>query len=120
MDGDKILIVDDADNNLLLLHDLMSELNYEVHVANNHNEAIRIINLHKPKLILLDIMMPEVDGFELFEKIKRITPATKVIFITAKSSNEDKKRAFEMGASDYIVKPVNIMNVIESVKNVLS
>jgi CheY-like chemotaxis protein len=120
MKQEKILIVDDADNNLLLLHDLLSELNYEVHVANNHNEALRIIDLHKPDLVLLDIMMPEVDGFDLFERIKKINPALKAIFITAKSSEEDRKKAFDMGALDFLVKPVNIMNVIESVKKALN
>jgi putative two-component system response regulator len=120
MNRDKILIVDDADNNLLLLHDLLNELDYEVHVANNHHEAIRIFKLHTPSLILLDIMMPEMDGFELFEKLKAEKPDIKVIFITAKSSDEDKERAFKMGALDYLTKPVNILNIIESVKKALA
>ncbi|PLX19506.1 MAG: response regulator [Salinivirgaceae bacterium] len=120
MNREKILIVDDADNNLLLLHDLLSELNYDVHIANNHNEALKIIDEQKPDLALLDIMMPEVDGFDLFERIKKINPDIKAIFITAKSSEEDRKRAFSMGALDFIVKPVNIMNVIDSVEKALN
>ena len=119
MNRERILIVDDADNNLLLLQDLLSELNYEVHVANNHREAIRINETNKPSLILLDIMMPEMDGFELYEKLKKQTPDIKVIFISAKSSEEDRKKAFEMGALDYLVKPVSILNVIDSVKKAL-
>lgn len=120
MNRDKILIVDDADNNLLLLQDLLSELNYEVHAANNHHEAIRICKQYKPTLVLLDIMMPEMDGFELYDELIKDTPDIKVIFITAKSSEEDRERAYEKGALDYLIKPVNILNVIDSVKKALA
>ncbi|HKK59017.1 MAG TPA: response regulator [Salinivirga sp.] len=116
MQSKDILIVDDAENNLILLSDLLSEFEYNIRVAHNGSEALDLVREKAPDLILLDIMMPEMDGFELLEKIKPQIPSVKTIFITAKSNEEDRKRAFELGAADFITKPVNIMQVMDIVK----
>ena len=119
MQSKDILIVDDAENNLILLSDLLSEFEYNIRVAHNGSEALDLIKDKAPDLILLDIMMPEMDGFELLEKIKHQIPSAKTIFITAKSNDDDRARAFEMGAVDFITKPVNIMQVMDIVKRSL-
>lgn len=114
-----ILIVDDAENNLILLSDLLSEFAYHIRVANNGFEALELISEKKPDLLLLDIMMPEMDGFELFEKAKEQNPDIKTIFITAKTDTRDREKALQLGAVDFLVKPVNIMEVMEKVRNIL-
>ncbi len=119
MQNKEILIVDDAENNLMLLSDLLSEYDYNIRVAHNGTEALDLVYDKMPDLILLDIMMPEMDGFELLEKIKQNPPAIKTIIITARSNEEDRKKAFDMGAVDFITKPVNIIQTMEIVKRAL-
>jgi CheY-like chemotaxis protein len=115
----KILIVDDAENNVMLLNDVLSELDYDIHVAKNGRDALNIVRNNTPRLVLLDIMMPDMDGFELFEQLKRQYPETHVIFITAKSADNDRELAMAMGAADYITKPVNIIDVLQKVQKIM-
>lgn len=114
-----ILIVDDAENNLILLSDLLSELEFNINIARNAGEALQIVETKKPDLILLDIMMPGMDGFELLSTLKKQHKGIKVIFITAKSSTSDKQKAFDLGAIDFITKPVNIMDVLKKVQEIM-
>lgn len=104
-----ILIVDDVRENITVLNEILKS-DYIVLVALNGKKALEIIfSENKPDLILLDIMMPEMNGYEVCEEIKK-EPATKdipVIFITAKSEIEDETKGFELGAVDYITKPVS-------------
>ena len=115
----KILIVDDSFNNLILLEDLLSEMSYEVTVAHDGLEAMEKIKQVIPDLILLDIMMPKMGGFELMEQINHEQLDIPVIFITAKNSEEERKKASELGAADFIVKPVIISDVLEKVEKVI-
>ena len=104
-----ILVVDDTPENILLLSELL-KADYKIKAANSGNKALMIANkLPHPDLILLDIVMPEMDGYDVCRQLKE-NPATSkipVIFITAKNQNEDEKKGLELGAVDYIVKPVN-------------
>jgi len=104
----KILLVDDVQSNIKLMETALAKNNYTLVFANNGPAAIKLAQQVLPDLILLDIMMPEMDGFKVCEKLKTI-PETKnipIIFVTAKITEEDEMRGFELGAIDYITKPI--------------
>jgi len=104
-----ILVVDDTPDNLALMSGLLKDL-YRVKLANNGEKALLIAATDPaPDLILLDIMMPGIDGYEVCAKLKSDpwTQHIPVIFLTAKSEIEDEKKGLELGAVDYITKPVS-------------
>lgn len=103
-----ILIVDDTPANLTLLMGLLKD-NYKVKVANNGTKAIELANTFIPDLILLDIMMPDIDGYEVCKRLKSIeaTQHIPIIFLTAKTTVEDEKQGFSVGAVDFIHKPIS-------------
>ncbi|MBF0129730.1 MAG: two-component system response regulator [Alphaproteobacteria bacterium] len=104
-----ILVVDDTPDNLKLMSGLLKDL-YRVKIANGGAKALSIAASETPPdLILLDIMMPEMDGYEVCERLKR-DPATRdipVIFLTAKAETQDEEKGLKMGAVDYITKPIS-------------
>ncbi len=104
-----ILVVDDTPDNLTLMAELLQD-RYAIKVANNGERALRVAaGTPPPDLILLDIMMPDMDGLEVARRL-RADPATRYIpfiFITARSQIEDERQGFELGAVDYITKPVS-------------
>ncbi len=116
-----ILVVDDLPNNLSLLSGLLSIENYQVSVANNGRRALKIVETLSPDLILLDINMPEMDGYELCTLLKASpkSSAIPVIFISALDEVLDKVKAFEVGGVDYITKPFQTKEVIARVENQL-
>lgn len=104
----RILIVDDTPENLDVLRGILQE-DYTVNAAISAKQALKILSKIKPDIILLDVMMPEMDGYELCEVLKRdpLTRAIPVIFVTAKDQISDETKGFELGAVDYITKPVS-------------
>jgi DNA-binding response OmpR family regulator len=117
----KVLIVDDEPNILLSLDFLMRKEGYEVFVARNGTEALESVQNHLPDVVLLDIMMPDVDGYEICKFIKNNeeTKHCKVIFISAKSKESDIQKGYEMGADFYITKPFTNKQIVSKVKEVL-
>ncbi|NTS77480.1 two-component system response regulator [Catenovulum sp. SM1970] len=120
MQGNKktILTVDDTPANIDVVKGILSN-DYIVQAAINGPMAIKIIEKRKPDLILLDVMMPEMDGYEVCEIVKS-NPETKdipVIFVTAKIQEEDETRGLSLGAVDYITKPISAAILKERVKN---
>ena len=117
-----VLVVDDSPDNLSLMAGLLED-HYNVKIANNGEKALKIAAADSaPDLILLDIMMPEMDGYEVCRRLKR-NPGTMdipVIFLTAKAEVEDEKQGLELGAVDYITKPVSPPIVMARVKTQLS
>ena len=117
-----ILVVDDTPDNLTLMTGLLKD-NYKVKVANGGEAALKIVaSGPPPDLILLDIMMPGMDGYEVCRRLKR-DPGTMnipVIFLTAKADVEDEKKGLELGAIDYITKPISPPIVMARVKNHLA
>jgi len=109
MDKPTILVVDDTPDNLSLMTGLLKDL-YKVKIANNGERALKVaMTGTPPDIILLDIMMPVMDGYETCRHLKE-TQATKdipVIFLTAKAEIEDEMKGFELGAVDYITKPIS-------------
>lgn len=106
----KILIVDDQPINIKIVQRKIEKAGMEVLVASNGHECLRMVDLNKPDIILLDIMMPEMDGIETCSKLKA-NPETSdipIIFITAKSAKEDVLQGLDTGAVDYITKPLEL------------
>ena len=117
-----ILIVDDVETNLQLLGNILQEQNYDVSFASNGHDALSILETELPDLILLDVMMPEMDGFEVCERVKN-NPRTKdtpVIFLTAKAETEEILKGFELGAVDYVTKPFNSAELLARVQTHLT
>ena len=114
----KILIVDDEPNILMSLDFLMRKEGYTVFVARDGAEAIKIIDEDNPQIVVLDIMMPNVDGYEVCQYIKNdeSRKATKVIFLSAKSKKEDIDKGYEMGADLYLTKPFSTRELVKEVK----
>ncbi|MDJ0594465.1 MAG: diguanylate cyclase, partial [Pleurocapsa sp. MO_226.B13] len=116
-----ILIVDDTPDNLRLLSKTLMKEGYKVRCAVNGSMALLTINAKLPDLILLDINMPDMDGFEVCRQLKSsyITKDIPIIFVSALDAIFDKVRAFEAGAVDYISKPFQIPEVLSRVSNQL-
>lgn len=119
MDRQTILIVDDEPTNIKLLSRILQRL-YKIRVAKNGYEALeRVMIEPKPSLILLDVMMPGMDGYTLCRKLKskKETSSIPVIFITSKSDVKDEAKGFDSGAVDYINKPISSPLVLARVKS---
>jgi two-component system, sensor histidine kinase and response regulator len=117
-----ILIVDDVPKNIQLLGSILKEENYELEFATSGKEALEWLDTKPFDLVLLDIMMPEMDGYEVCKRIKE-NPATKevsVIFLTAKADFQSIIQGFEIGAVDYITKPYNRKELLMRVKTHLT
>ncbi len=113
-----VLIVDDIAENIQVLGNILDEHDIEFSYASGGKEALEAIDFNKPDLLLLDINMPEMNGFEVCEKLKK-DPATKnipVIFLTAKTDREDIVKGLTIGAVDYVTKPFNPQELISRVK----
>ncbi len=102
-----VLIVDDNNENIKLLGSLLSSEGYRIGVANDGVKAIEFVKNMKPNLILLDVMMPNLDGYETCEKIKSdpSSQSIPIIFLTAKTDTADIVKGFKVGAVDYVAKP---------------
>lgn len=114
----RILLVDDTKTNIdILIQSLRDE--YKLAVALTGQKAIEYAARNQPDLILLDVMMPEMDGFTLGEKIKETQPDMPLLFLTAKSLKEDIVRGLKIGADDYITKPFDPEVLILKINNIL-
>lgn len=116
-----ILIVDDVPDNLRLLSEMLRQQNFQVRKATNGTMAIDTINELQPDLILLDIQMPGIDGYEVCRRLKSddTTKSIPIIFLSALNEPVDKVKAFALGAVDYIAKPFDLQEVVARVNNQL-
>lgn len=120
-DNKLVLVVDDSTTNNLLLQHLLQDEGYKVLLSGNGYNAIDIAKSKYPDLILLDIMMPGFDGFEILEELKK-TETTKgipVIMVTAKRDVWSMKKSMDLGAVDYVIKPIEIDNFLNKISNIL-
>ena len=115
-----ILIVDDTEENIDILLETLGEL-YDICVATDGESALEIVAEDHPDLILLDILMPKIDGYEVCKRLKasKRTQNIPIIFLTALSETRDEKKGLDLGAVDYITKPINPALVRARVKNQL-
>ena len=116
---DVVLIVDDVPENLSILHDALDEAGYMVLVATNGESAIQRARQSVPNVILLDAMMPEMDGFEVCRKLKAeyATQHIPVIFMTGLTDSESVVAAFEAGGTDYVTKPLKPLEVLARISS---
>ncbi|MBI5886445.1 MAG: response regulator [Deltaproteobacteria bacterium] len=117
----RILIVDDEDVNLVLLSAKFERVGYEVEKARDGIEALQKVPIFAPDLIILDVMMPRMDGYETLRRLKsrEETRYLPVIMLTGKAEVEDKVLGLEVGAEDYISKPYSLQEVAARVKSLL-
>lgn len=103
-----VLAVDDIPLNLLLVQKMLSRFNFKIRTAANGQLALDAVAAQKPDLILLDLMMPGIDGFEVIQRL-RANPETadiQIVILSALNSNEDVVKGFNVGANDFIMKPI--------------
>jgi uncharacterized protein (TIGR02266 family) len=117
----RVLLAEDEALMARMMADMLTELQVEVSVARDGREALMLADKSCPDLVLLDCMMPELDGFEVAAALKA-NPATQdvpIIFLTARGRVEDRVRGLELGADDYLIKPVRREEMLARVRNVL-
>jgi len=110
-----VLVVDDDPKNLKLLAVKFSQEGYRVVTAQSGKDALEAIRLEKPGLVLLDIMMPEMNGIETLKRIKTLDPGIPVAMVTAVWDNDEAKKAIEAGAYEYITKPMDMEHLKSAV-----
>jgi CheY-like chemotaxis protein len=117
-DRPKVLLVDDKVRNLILIKNILSPLNLDFYVAQNGEEAIKRVTQTNFDMVLLDIVMPDIDGYEVCRRIKSISRERdlSILFMSALRTHEDKTKGFESGADDYLVKPLYEKEVLARVK----
>jgi DNA-binding response OmpR family regulator len=117
----KILVIDDLPENVLLLREKLEEAGYEVITAYDGKSGLLMTEEEQPDLVMLDVMMPEIDGLEVCKLIGRNekTSFIPIILVTAKSGAEDIKEGLEAGAFDYIKKPFNKIELLARVNSAL-
>ena len=117
----KVAIVDDNDMNIKLLTEILSDLNIKIYSYNSPEEAIKNIETEKFDLFMLDILMPNISGFDLAKRIKKteLNSTTPIVFVSAMVDIESKLNGYELGAYSYIEKPYNIELVKTQVYNIL-
>ncbi|NOZ58137.1 MAG: response regulator [Euryarchaeota archaeon] len=115
----KILCVDDDPEFLRILGRMLEERGYEVYLAESGKRALEMLEEVSPDLILLDIMMPELDGWETLREMRRLGSTTPVIMLTILYEVGDRERSFEQGADAHVPKPVKKMQLFKTIEWVL-
>ena len=120
--GEKILIVDDDASIVKLVEHILRNEGYEVFSASNGLQALKKVEVENPDLIILDIMLPGIDGFDLCERLRAGlgTSFTPILILPAKGREEDKRVATQNGADAYLTKPINAPDLVDEVADLLS
>ncbi len=119
--ADKILIADDEPNILISLEYLMKREGFEVHLARDGNEALDVLQRERPRLVLLDVMMPHKSGFEVCQALRadEALKNTLVLMLTAKGRETDIAKGRAMGADAYMTKPFSTKDLVLAVRGLL-
>ena len=118
----KILIVDDEPNIVMTLEYTFKKQNFEVYIARDGSEALHILEKDVPDVVLLDIMMPNVDGYQTLKHIRK-TPSlknAKVVFLTAKNKASDIEKGLKLGADKYLTKPFSVKKIVSEILELLN
>lgn len=118
----KVLIVDDSSTNNLLCQTIFEENGFLTYIATSGAEALSIVKKNVPDIILLDIMMPDLNGFEILQILKsdERTKNVPVIIVSAKEEREGLQKAIQLGAADYVQKPIGHNRLLERVRKIIS
>lgn len=119
----KILLVDDEPNIIMALEYSLRKNNYDIFIARDGEEAIELAEKLKPDLVVLDIMMPKVDGYEVLEFLKShdtLKDNTQTIIISAKQKQSDVEKGLSLGAKEYIKKPFSMKKLLSIVNELLN
>lgn len=114
----KILIVEDDPGIQMSLKDEFESEGYHVFAANDGEKGLKMIKAQKPDLIILDIMLPDLDGYEVCKKLRREGDNTPIIMLTVKDKEIDKVLGLELGADDYVTKPFSLRELLARVKSI--
>ena len=115
----RILVVEDERNIVELVQLYLTNEGYEVLAAHDGREAIRLVRSEKPDLVVLDLMLPELDGFEVCRRLRQVGNDLPIIMLTARDDDVDKIVGLELGADDYVTKPFNPRELVARVRAVL-
>lgn len=117
----KILIADDEHKILMSLEYSFRKIGYEVYIARDGTEVLDLLKTITPDVILLDIMMPNLDGYSTLKEIKKLEKMTdaKIIFLSAKTNPKDIEKGLEIGADAYVTKPYSIKKLIQQIEEML-
>jgi two-component system OmpR family response regulator len=119
MAGRRLLLVDDEDNLRSMLEAALRHNGFDVDTAANGRDALAAVGALQPDIILLDVMMPDLDGFEVCRRLRSDGVKTPVLFLTARDATEDKVRGLTLGGDDYLVKPFSLDELVARVNAVL-
>ena len=116
-----ILVIDDSTTNVVLLEAIFYERGYKIETAYNAKDATAVIDKKTPDLILLDLLMPQINGFDFLKKLRkdRNTKETPVIVVSAATDEENVDKIMKMGAIDFIKKPIDLEYLVDKVESVL-
>ena len=114
-----ILVVDDDKHTRMLLRAILEEAGYTVTTANNGEEALDVLDREHIDLVVLDIMMPKMDGYEFTKTIRETNDALPILMVTAKQDAADEKQGFLVGTDDYITKPIDEEKMLLRIKALL-
>jgi len=121
MPKQKILIVDDSGTSVMMEQLILKQGPYELIVARDGVEAVEMAANEQPDLILLDAVMPNMDGFEACQKIRKseATQAIPIIMVTTRGDEQSVELGYKMGCTDYLTKPINSLELLSKVKSAL-
>ena len=119
MSGGRLLLVDDEENLRSMLQAALRHNGFEVHPAASGQEALDGVRSVRPDLVVLDVMLPDVDGFEVCRRMRAAGDSTPVLFLTARDGTEDKVRGLTTGGDDYLVKPFSLEELVARIGAVL-
>jgi two-component system, OmpR family, response regulator len=119
MSGERLLLVDDEDNLRSMLEAALRHVGFDVHPVANGRDAIDAAGEVRPDLIVLDVMLPDIDGFEVTRRLRTNGSRTPVLFLTARDATEDKVRGLTLGGDDYLVKPFSLEELVARINAVL-
>ena len=119
MRKDKILLVEDDSTLSFIVQDALTREGFDVVCASNGDLGLKLFKEAEPDIIVADVMMPKMDGFEMVRLIRLTSPSVPVLFLTARTALDDVVKGFELGANDYIRKPFQILELVVRIKALL-
>jgi two-component system OmpR family response regulator len=115
----RILVVDDEENITFLLDSALRHFGFEVQVAANGRDALKLVPTFAPDVVLLDVMLPDLDGFEIMRRLRNDGEKVPVLFLTARDAVDDKVRGLTLGGDDYVTKPFSLEEVVARIQVIL-